>query len=354
MLLLRSRPSRAQHAKEDRRFQKRLAKMIANADFVSAINLVSEYLESNEDPALERQLVELRHRAFPSLQGHTAPDWPPPHDDRFAGLPGIPEIDAPLLDVDALRAGVLGKGSLLVRGLLTAEMVTSLTEAVNEAFLRYDTSDHCLEPPDNDPWLSPWRFGPKKRDGRPTRDWTRRASGVLAADSPRALRRLQDVLEQTGTIELATRYFEEPPALSVLKTTLRKVTPTGELSYGWHQDGAFLGADVRSLNLWIALSPCGENAPSLQMVPQRIHEVIGSGGEGAVFSWSVSGQQVLEASGPEGPQWLSFEAGDVIFFDHLNLHSTAMTPEMTEERLAIEAWMFAASHFPLDRIPLVL
>lgn len=350
MLLLKRRTPRSAND----RLQRRIDRLVAAGDHHRAIDILNEAVRAEPAFALEKQLVELRHRAFESTSPATAGDWPPHHDGRFDEIAGVPAVEAAALDAEALRAGVIGKGALIVRRLLDDEMVSSLVESVHESFERYDRSDHCLAPPKNDPWLSPWNFGPNKRDGRPTRDWTRRASGVLAADSPRSMFRLVDVLHRTGTVDLARQYFGAPPALSVLKTTLRKVVPNGEVSYGWHQDGAFLGSDIRALNVWIALSDCGVTAPSLQMVPRRIDHVINSGGDSAVFSWTVGGDEVLAASGPQGPQWLEFEAGDVIFFDHLNLHSTAMTPEMVDERLAVEAWLFATSHFPIDRIPLAI
>ena len=47
-------------------------------------------------------------------------------------------------------------------------------------------------------------------------------------------------------------------------------------------------AGVRSLNLWLALSPCGVDAPGLDIVPRRFDEILPTGTEGAMFDWSVS------------------------------------------------------------------
>ena len=48
-----------------------------------------------------------------------------------------------------------------------------------------------------------------------------------------------------------------------------------------------------------------------------------------------------------------FEPGDALLFDERFLHRTAVEPEMTRERYAIESWFFAPSHYPGDQIPLV-
>ena len=61
----------------------------------------------------------------------------------------------------------------------------------------------------------------------------------------------------------------ERPLISVQKTTLRKADPS--VRGAWHQDGAFMG-EVRSLNLWLSLSRCGDEAPGLDIVPRRLDE----------------------------------------------------------------------------------
>ena len=49
-----------------------------------------------------------------------------------------------------------------------------------------------------------------------------------------------------------------------------------------------------------------------------------------------------------------FRAGDALLFDHLFLHSTAVTDAMVRERYAMETWFFAPSAYPEGQIPLVL
>jgi hypothetical protein len=49
----------------------------------------------------------------------------------------------------------------------------------------------------------------------------------------------------------------------------------------------------------------------------------------------------------------AFRAGDVMLFDELFLHRTAIDPSMTKRRYAIEAWFFAPSAYPAGQVPLV-
>jgi hypothetical protein len=158
-----------------------------------------------------------------------------------------------------------------------------------------------------------------------------------------------DVVERTGIGDLLTDYLGERPALSASKCTLRRIPVTTHSS--WHQDGAFLGSDVRSANLWLALSDCGVDAPGLDIVPRRLNQILATGTEGSIFEWAVSPDVVAEAGLPvERPE---FAPGDGLLFDHWFLHRTTPDPTMTRERYALETWFFAPSTYPDGQIPIV-
>jgi ectoine hydroxylase-related dioxygenase (phytanoyl-CoA dioxygenase family) len=123
---------------------------------------------------------------------------------------------------------------------------------------------------------------------------------------------------------------------------------------GWHQDGAFLGAGIRTVNLWIALTDCGVDAPSMDMVPRRLSSIVPTGTEGANFSWSVSRKMIDEVCSDVPFTHLHFKAGDAIVFDEMNLHRTSTLPTMTMPRFAVEAWFFAPSCYPMDQLPLMV
>jgi hypothetical protein len=151
---------------------------------------------------------------------------------------------------------------------------------------------------------------------------------------------------------MITAYLGERPVLSVNKCTLRRVgTEPGNAN--WHQDGAFLGDGIRSLNVWMSLSHCGVDAPGLDVVPRRFDEVLETGTEGAIFPWTV-GPGVVERVSAESPVCRpTFEPGDVLLFDDFFLHRTAAEPTMPRQRHAIETWFFAPSAYPDGQIPLV-
>ncbi len=145
------------------------------------------------------------------------------------------------------------------------------------------------------------------------------------------------------------RYLDEVPAISIQKCTLRRVRP--DSASAWHQDGAFLGR-VRALNVWLSLSRCGDDAPGLDIVPERLDEIVPTGTDGAIFNWSVSPQVVEEVAARGGVVRPIFEPGDALLFDEMNLHSTAADPSMPNPRYAIESWFFGLTGFPAEYVPI--
>ncbi len=149
-----------------------------------------------------------------------------------------------------------------------------------------------------------------------------------------------------------TEYLGERPALTIDKCTLRRV-PLGLSGADWHQDGRFFGEDMRTVNVWMSLSPCGGDRPSpgLDLIPRRINEIVQTGDNGSIFYWTV-GNDLVESQGMVVERPI-FDPGDALLFDEYLLHRTAIDPGMTEERYAVETWFFAPSAYP-DKYPPIL
>lgn len=326
----------------------RADRLMAEGRFDDALSLLHAANRSQARVEIERRIAQFRHEAFFLHEaGSREPVWPPPATDLFPGVTTVPEIASPDLSIERLRSGVLCHGALVVRGLLEPEQVRTLAKDVRRSVSGFDEQDA------DNPWYHPLSINPACPPLTPAdRHWTRSTGGCFAADSPRALVHYLDALVENGVVRLIDQYLGERPALAVKKTTLRKVPPRGE--QGWHQDGAFLGEGIRTLNLWVALTPCGVDAPTLDMVPKRLTEIAPTGVEGAAFDWSVSDSVAERVAGEAGIQRLVFEAGDAVFFDEMNLHRTAISPDMTRNRLAIESWFFAPSCYPLPQLPLLV
>jgi hypothetical protein len=233
---------------------------------------------------------------------------------------------------------------VLVRGLIPPERATELAAGIDAALAAFDDAAAAEGPPaaDEDGWYAPFKPQPGDYRTGGQRGWVRASGAVWTADSPRMLFDLLEVVDETGIGALITDYLGERPALSANKCTLRRVPLT--TSTGWHQDGAFLGTEVRTMNLWLSLAHCGQDAPGLDVVPRRFDDV---------FDWAVGEEVVAREAGPAGVLRPLFGPGDALLFDHLFLHSTAVTAEMTRERHAIETWFFSPSSYPKGQIPLV-
>jgi len=315
--------------------------LYAQGDQLEAITLLTAANRARRDHRIERRLVAMRYDAFQATDWPaTQPVIPAAVDDLFAGTV-IPEIGAAELDVTRVRSALLNHGSLIVRGLVGPERVAQLTADIDRALDGYDAWFAGKGLATAAPWFEPFAHEPKKVERKFRRD----VGGVLVVDSPPSLFDVIDTFDEAGIRRIVTEFFGEQPALLAKKWTLRRV-PHDTGDSGWHQDGSFMGADIRSLNVWLALSHCGDNAPGLDVVGCRLGDIVPTGTEGAWLDWNVS-PLMVEQVAPGAVVRPIFEAGDALIFDHFNLHRTAAGPEMTNDRYAIEAWFLAPSTYEL-------
>ncbi len=313
---------------------------------LEAVELFAEVNRLRRDAAVERHLVRLRRAAFACLdRSQAAPEWPPAAPPDTSSNDGPPIISPSELTAGRLRNGILRHGSLLVRGLVPATRVRPLRDAVDRAFEAFDAAAAGGAGPENAVWYDPL-------DGicNPdlTRSFARAGGAVLAADSPRALHEFLEAVREAGIDKVLGGYFDERPALSVEKTTLRRVDARWwqMRCADWHQDGAFLGAGIRTVDVWISLSRCGRDAPGMDIIPIRVDQLLATGDDGTNYDWSVS-METIDRAFPGVPIWRpEFEPGDVMFFDDRCLHRTAAELGMPHLRYAIESWFFAASVYP--------
>jgi hypothetical protein len=313
---------------------------------LDAIDVLRGVRATADDPIVDRRLTAMRHKAFRELPAGGGPQPAP-----LSALPPVPagtlaEIEPAQLTAAAVRAAILGCGGLLVRGLL-ADHVEQLVAGIDAAFA---ARERVGPGEDGGAWYHPLRLERAEAQSL-GRNWVAGGSALLACDSPRVVNDVLDLYEQIGLRRVVTEYLQDRPVLSANKCTLRHVPP--ESGTDWHQDGAFLGKEIKALNVWVALTDCGLDAPGLDLVPLRLDDVLPTGTGGAYFDWAVGPDVVggLEDRAPVVRP--TFRAGDVMLFDELFLHRTAVDAAMTERRYAIEAWFFAPSAYPSGQVPLV-
>jgi Phytanoyl-CoA dioxygenase (PhyH) len=329
-------------------------------DAVEAIALLTAANRRRRDHRFERRLVTMRFDAFQRADwSHPAGTVPTSVPDRFPGQE-IPEIAGADLTVEAVRSAMLNHGSLIVRGLVGPERVAQLTDDIDRVIDGYDAWFAGKGLATAAPWFVPFAHEPKKVERKFRRD----VGGVLAVDSPPALFDVIDTFDGAGIRPVVEEFFGEPAALLAKKWTLRRVPhDTGES--GWHQDGSFMGGDIRSMNVWLSLSHCGDDAPGLDVVARRLDRIVPTGTDGAWLDWTV-GPGMVDQVAPGAVVRPIFEAGDALIFDHMNLHRTAVDPGMSRDRYAIEAWFLAPSTYasmmaddgvegapPRDQMPMI-
>ena len=310
-----------------------------------AIDLLTAENRRRRDPRLDRRLVELRYEAFRrETWPDTRPPWPDAVDDLFTGA-RVPEVHAADLSVEQVRSAIRHHGALLVRGFADAEHVQVLVDDIDRVIAAYDAHVEHRAPEGGDPAFVPFAHEPKWLE----RAVRREVGGVLAVDSPPALFDIIETFEAAHVGRIVREYFGEQPALLAKKWTLRKVSHEAGPS-DWHQDGAFMGQDIRSLNVWLSLSHCGDDAPGLDVVTRRFDEVLPTGTDGAHLTWTV-GPGLIDRVAPGSVVRPIFAPGDALIFDHLYLHRTAVVPTMTRDRYAVEAWFLSPSTYAAMTAP---
>jgi Phytanoyl-CoA dioxygenase (PhyH) len=315
---------------------------------VEAVDALAEANRLRRDGTVERRLVRLRRAAFAQLEPSLPPlEWPPRVPEPSNGNDGPPEITPAELTPALLRTGILQHGSVLVRGMVPQARVQRLRDAIDRAFEAQDATLAGVATRDTAVWYDPL-------DGiynaTLARQWGREGGAVLAADSPRGLHEFLETVRELRIDRLLTAYFGERPTLSAEKTTLRRIDAKSWKTRlaNWHQDGSFLGAGIRTVDVWFALSRCGRDAPGMDIIPIRVNDILGTGDSGAHYGWSVS-LEMIEQALPGVPVWRpEFQPGDVLMFDDRCLHRTAAELGMPKVRYAIESWFFASSAYPAN------
>jgi hypothetical protein len=311
---------------------------------------LTELARRDGDPEIEATIVQRRHRLGQRLLDTARPRGAPPlrpQDlvDLFESSHGRPpEIDHRLLDVDVLRSALSHHGCLLVHNFFpepTIERLRADVDAVAEGFDRWigDTGRP----------VTPSRFVPFEAPDAQLpfeyRGWCGALGTYYAGDSPRGFLDLIDAFDAAGLPALLTDYMREPVLLALEKSALRKVPK--DVPSAWHQDGMRFGVDVGLVNVWVALSPCGTDAPTLGIVPSRPKEILPLDSD-SLIEWEIDPTALAAFAGDLPLLELELEPGDAVIFDEMLVHATIVHPAMTKRRYDADAWFFPVSAFPSD------
>jgi hypothetical protein len=127
--------------------------------------------------------------------------------------------------------------------------------------------------------------------------------------------------------------------------------PRFHAPHGWHQDGAlgfdFLGVQdapekstglLDMLTCWIALTPCGDDAPGLELLTAPLDHLL---------ELEALREPVIRAGhSPRDFAVPSLQAGDALLFPGGTLHRTHVLPSMSRLRTSVELRFFPADARP--------
>ena len=322
---------------------------------MAEFQLTREYLEGR-DVASDRAALTDRIEAYRNLEPSNEHPLIVNEEEGGASAESlVPEVEAADLTVEKLREAMAGHGGLIIRKLFTGPEIETLKHAIDEVLgvfelprkQRNNMASPYFNPPGNMASIMP----EKEEELASLRYFNRAGGGAMCAEAPCVAEALLALYEKYNLKALVTDYLGETPVLSVKKWMLRRSTLPIEAG-GWHQDGAFMGSDINSINLWIPLTECGgtTGAPGMDVVPKRLYKVASA--EGATFDWSVSDEMVQGGAFDTRPVAPVFNAGDAFFFDHLYLHRTQSGVDFDKVRYAIETWFFGSTTFPKSQVPI--
>lgn len=325
-------------------------RLVEAGRLAEAVDLLEGMWRTTGDPELEVRLVDLRHAAARALvAGPGRMPWPVPYADPFPDVVGRPpEVPAADLSPEVAGGAVAHHGALVVRGLFDEHRVERALDAIRRTQARRDEHEPGSE---GERWYRPFRTGETITEV--LRRMVADQGGTWLADSPASTARILDDLRAVGIVDVFTEHFGERPFFSLQKSTLRRSLPIDNI-VAWHQDGSFLDADVRTMNVWLALSTCGADhpTPGMEVVPKRVGEVLPV--DGKLTKHSISADLVAEVAGETPIIRPEFAPGDAMIFDEVFVHRTHLSPHMTEDRYALECWFFAPSHASNSYVPFLV
>lgn len=305
------------------------------------------------DTAAVRDRIEAYRQRTPDPSPRLILQSNSPRTSADAGQ--IPEIPASELNAQRLRDAVLQHGALLVRNYFPQSLTDALPPMIDEVLAAVDLpreqkrelANHYYSPPDNLVSIMP--EGAMELGA--LRVFNAKVGAAMCVEAPSVAELLLTCFNDLGLKKLIHDYLNEAPVLSVKKWVVRRsALPVDEA--GWHQDGAFMGTDINSINLWMPLTTCGgtTGAPGMDVVPRRLFDIASA--DGASFDWSVSDAHVHSTYADTAPVAPVFHPGDAFFFDHLYLHRTQFREDFTRVRYAVESWFFGESSFSKSQVPI--
>lgn len=248
----------------------------------------------------------------------------PVAEDLFIGTVDLPEIPASELSRDALAAGILHHGALLVREFYNPEQLQRLQQLAR------------------------------------TQEEANRADNLPLGCSDSTLLKLLELYDECGLLEAVRGYLDDDAVIFAERTKLRHHRAQRDkfAAIPWHQDVNFFGQKSYAINCWAAVTSCGEKNPGLSLLPRRMSGRVGWNDSDGIapldYGKSLSESELASLSRHNPIAHPVLRPGDALLFDEMTVHQTASRRWSLEEQVVSISWFFRASNFPSWGTPLAI
>lgn len=264
---------------------------------------------------------------IPAPGQDVAPPLPPRMPARPAPQQAWPLDEAAItvspLDYDGAVRVLRHVGVVLLRGALGTGAVAAARQAAEQAFARLPAV--------------------MQEQAEEVEHWLGRLSMIAPGLSPEfsdLLPLARQLVEDGIARPILERYFGSPILHDPLTLRFRSHRPTQRLSFvPLHQDVTFTEAERSWINAWVPLTPCGQDAPGLQVFPlpqPAIFRHSGGTSEDGYPMSCIPEQSLARYPHPLVPLEPAFQPGDLLLFDGYCPHRTVERPGMTRTRFSFE------------------
>lgn len=154
---------------------------------------------------------------------------------------------------------------------------------------------------------------------------------------------LWELFQASVLPQLLQTFYQGNFLYSSLHAVIRRQRPDLPRWFtGFHQDGHFLNPDWRLLHCWSPLMACGQDAPSLELIPAGLKAIRPSDnkvwrGSHYYDNRDLDLEQEILPYFPAETFWPQIlEAGDAVIYDSYCLHRTYVQPDMQAPRYNLE------------------
>ncbi|MDX2103063.1 MAG: phytanoyl-CoA dioxygenase family protein [Alphaproteobacteria bacterium] len=310
--------------------------------FLTLARAVPQFAEAGYTNALNMRMLAVQERLRGS-QGRLAERHLPGKMPPAAGFPPeLPIFQASTARLDDMLEAMDKYGCLVIRNLMPRETALQLQDIVRRT---YEDCDRALaditagKAPVSSEFFLATDFT-KSDVGTPM---FREFGSILMMEAPAATNEFLYNLKKTRAIDLARRYLGSEPYVGVGKSSVRRSEISSKVKRVFHQDATFFGGiGTATINFWVALSDAGIDRPGVQILPHKLDRELVRGQAGTFVGWEIFEETIADLFGLDKLWAPAVEPGDAIVFDQMNVHRTYLTPGMTQDRFAVECWLFPA------------